>query len=64
KEVGVFGVFASHASQYEQAAKLIYSKRVRAKRLITHVLSLEEVVKGIDLVRQGVALKAVVSMEK
>ena len=64
KEVGVFGVFASHASQYEQAAKLIYSKRVRAKRLITHVLSLEELVEGINLVRQGVALKAVVSMEK
>jgi len=63
KEVGVFGVFASHASQYEEAAKLIYSGRVRAKRLITHVLSLEEVVKGIDLVRQGIALKAVVSME-
>ncbi len=35
KEIGVFGVFASHASQYEEAAKLIYTQRVKAKDLIT-----------------------------
>lgn len=64
KEIGVFGVFASHASQYEEAAKLIYTQRVKAKDLITHVLPLEKVVEGIDLVKTGKALKAVVSMEK
>ncbi|MEN3185069.1 MAG: zinc-dependent dehydrogenase [Atribacterota bacterium] len=64
KEIGVFGVFASHASQYEEAAKLIYNQRVKAKDLITHVLPLEKVVEGIDLVKTGRALKAVVSMEK
>lgn len=64
KEIGVFGVFASHASQYEEAAKLIYNRRVNAKDLITHVLPLEKVVEGIDLVKTGKALKAVVSMEE
>jgi L-iditol 2-dehydrogenase len=64
KEVGVFGVFASHASQYEEAAKLIYAQRVKARELITHILPLEEVVEGIELVRTGKALKAVISMEK
>ncbi|MGC8778794.1 MAG: zinc-binding dehydrogenase, partial [Candidatus Caldatribacteriaceae bacterium] len=64
KEIGVFGVFASHASQYEEAAKLIYTRRVKAKDLITHVLPLESVVEGIELVKTGKALKAVVSMEK
>lgn len=61
KEIGVFGVFASNASQYEEAAKLIYSKRVNAKGLITHVVPLEKVVEGIQLVKEGKALKAVVS---
>ena len=61
KEIGVFGVFASHASLYEEAAKLIYSKRIHAKALITHVVPLEKVVEGIQLVKEGKALKAVVS---
>ncbi|HHF09352.1 MAG TPA: alcohol dehydrogenase, partial [Candidatus Atribacteria bacterium] len=64
KEIGVFGVFASHASQYEEAAELIYRKRVNARSLITHVVNLEEVVEGIQLVRSGEALKAVVAMDR
>ncbi|MGQ9473645.1 MAG: zinc-dependent dehydrogenase [Candidatus Caldatribacteriaceae bacterium] len=62
KEIGVFGVFASHASQYEEAAKLIHAQRVKAKDLITHVLPLEKVVEGIELVKTGKALKAVVKI--
>jgi len=61
KEIGVFGVFASHASQYEEAARLIYAKRVPARDLITHVLPLEDIVRGIELVQSGKALKAVIS---
>ncbi len=64
KEVGVFGVFASHASQYEEAAKLIHARRVDAKSLITHVLPLEKLMEGIELVRTGQALKAVIAMEE
>jgi len=64
KEIGVFGVFASHASQYEEAAELIYRKRINARSLITHVVNLDEVVKGIQLVRSGEALKAVVAMDR
>ncbi|MCX6090837.1 MAG: zinc-dependent dehydrogenase [Candidatus Atribacteria bacterium] len=63
KEVGVFGVFASHASQYEEAAQLIYSGRIPAKSLITHVIPLEKIVEGISMVKEGKALKAVVSFQ-
>uniref|UniRef100_A0A7V3YNF6 Alcohol dehydrogenase n=1 Tax=Candidatus Caldatribacterium californiense TaxID=1454726 RepID=A0A7V3YNF6_9BACT len=64
KEIGVFGVFASHASQYEEAAQLIYAKRVPARDLITHVLPLEDIVRGIELVKSGKALKAVISFAR
>jgi L-iditol 2-dehydrogenase len=64
REVGVFGVFASHASQYEEAARLIHAKRVPVRDLVTHVLPLEDVVEGIELVKSGKALKAVISLER
>jgi L-iditol 2-dehydrogenase len=64
KEIGVFGVFASHASQYEEAARLIYARRVPARDLITHVLPLEDIVRGIELVKSGKALKAVISFAR
>lgn len=64
KEIGVFGVFASHASQYEEAARLIYTRRVPARNLITHVMPLEDIVRGIELVKSGKALKAVVALAR
>lgn len=64
KEIGVFGAFASHASQYEEAARLICAKRVPVRELVTHVLPLEDIVKGIELVKSGKALKAVISLER
>lgn len=59
-EVSIFGAYASNKYQYYEAAMLLSSGRVSLKKLITHVLPLEELVKGIELVRQGEALKVVI----
>lgn len=62
KEVGVFGVFASNAYQFEEASKLIFHRRVHTKEIITHTIELEEIVDGIELINSGEALKVVISM--
>jgi L-iditol 2-dehydrogenase len=59
-EVSIYGAYASSHFQYYEAAKLLTSKRVNLEKLITHKLPLEELVKGIELVRQGEALKVVI----
>ncbi|MGB9681850.1 MAG: zinc-dependent dehydrogenase [bacterium] len=59
-EVSIYGAYASRHFQYYEAAKLLSSKRVDLGKLITHKLPLEDLVKGIELVRQGEALKVVV----
>jgi L-iditol 2-dehydrogenase len=59
-EVSIYGAYASRHFQYYEAAKLLSSKRVDLGKLITHKLPLEDLVKGIELVRQGDALKVVV----
>ncbi len=62
KEVAVFGVFASNAYQCEEAAQLIFHRRLHTKEIITHIIGIEEIVDGINLVRSGKALKVVISM--
>jgi len=59
-EISIFGAYASTHYHYYEAAKLLASKRVNLERLITHILPLEDLVKGIELVRQGEALKVLI----
>jgi len=59
-EISIFGAYASTPYHYYEAAKLLASKRVNLEKLITHILPLEDLVKGIELVRQGEALKVLI----
>jgi len=59
-EVSIFGAYASNRYNYYEAAVLLSSGRVNLEKLITHTLPLEDLVKGIELVRQGEALKVII----
>jgi len=63
KEVSVFGAFASYREQYQKALELISEGRIDSQKLITHRFPLEEIVKGIELVKAGKTLKVVVQVE-
>lgn len=63
KEISIFGSFASYALQYKKALSLLASGRIKAEHFITHKFPLEKVEEGINMVKEGKALKAVVVME-
>jgi L-iditol 2-dehydrogenase len=63
REISIFGSFASYPFQYKKALSLLASGRIKADKFITHKFPLEEVEKGIKMVKEGKALKAVVVME-
>jgi len=60
REIGVFGAFASARPEYEEALSLIASGKVDAKKFVTHKLPLEKITEGLNLVREGKALKVVI----
>jgi L-iditol 2-dehydrogenase len=62
REISIFGAFASHRKQYEQALKLLSSGKIDAGKFITHKFKLEEIVKGIETTKSGQGLKSVVMM--
>jgi L-iditol 2-dehydrogenase len=63
REISVFGVFASHRRQYEEALELVSSKKVDMGKFITHKFKLEELVKAIETVKSGKCLKAVIGVQ-
>ena len=62
QEISIFGSFASYREEYEEALALIGSRRIAAKKIITHQLPLEKIEEGINLIRQGGALKVVLKI--
>ena len=62
REISVHGAFASHHSQYQKALDLFVSGRIKASKFITHQFPLKDLVKGIETIKEGKALKAVVVM--
>ena len=63
KEISVFGAYASSHRQYKTALKLLSSHQIDGQKLITHRFPLEEIEKGIQVVKEGKALKAIITME-
>jgi len=63
KEISVYGAFASSHLQFKKALSLLASKKIEAKRFITHKFSLKETEKGMNMVKEGKTLKAVIVME-
>jgi len=61
-EISVFGAFASNKPDYQKAADLISSRKIDPSKFITKVISLEDIEKGIRLVKEGSVLKVVVKI--
>jgi L-iditol 2-dehydrogenase len=59
-EISIFGAFSSQRQHADTAAALLASGKLDGSALITHRLSLDEVVRGIQMKRAGDSLKAVV----
>ncbi|MCM8819053.1 MAG: hypothetical protein NC915_06235, partial [Candidatus Omnitrophica bacterium] len=62
KEISVFGAFASNRNDYIKAAELISSGKVDAKKFITDLIPLEDIVEGIKKIKRGEGLKIVVKI--
>ncbi len=59
QEISLFGSFASYREEYEEALELIGSRRIVAKKIITHLFPLRKIEEGIRIIREGKALKVV-----
>jgi L-iditol 2-dehydrogenase len=57
KEIVVTGSFSEKMSDFQAAQALVQSGRVPADKLVTHVLPLDEIHKGVELMEKGEALK-------
>jgi len=62
KEISIFGSFASNRNDYIKAGELISSGKIDAKKFITDVISLENIVDGIKKIKNGEALKIVIKI--
>ena len=62
QEISIFGSFASYREEYEEALNLIVSKKIEAKKFITHILPLEKIEEGINLIRKGKTLKVILKI--
>ena len=62
KEVSIYGAFASHKNQFEEALKLIVSKKLVMDKIVTHTFPLENIVEAMEkmLDKKGNALKVVI----
>ncbi len=61
-EVGVFGAFASNRRDYENATHLIFSGKIDPSVFITEVIPIDDIEKGIRMVKSGNVLKVVVKI--
>ena len=60
REISLFGAYASHATEYMSALALVASRKVDARKLISHRVPLEGLAEAIRTVRAGNSLKIVV----
>ncbi|SEO85989.1 zinc-dependent dehydrogenase [Propionispora vibrioides] len=61
-EVSIHGAYGSRLDQNIEAYKLLTDKTVDAAKLITHVLPLEQLIDGFNLVKTGQGLKVVIEL--
>lgn len=61
KEVGVFGAHASTAAQNRLALKILAEGKILPRKYITHVYPLTQILEGINAVKEGKALKVVIT---
>lgn len=61
KEQEIYGAFASHRRQYEDALALILDKKVDSSLLVTHTFSLDRIRDAVTLAQKGEAVKIVIA---
>ncbi len=61
REISVFGAFASARPEYEEALNLIKTKKIDAKKFISHRFPLDGITEGFKLVQEGKAIKVVIN---
>jgi L-iditol 2-dehydrogenase len=59
KEIFISGAYGSTVSHHKKALELLNSGKIRAERYITHILPLEKIMEGIEIVKTGEGLKVV-----
>lgn len=62
KEISIFGAFGSTIPQHVTATELLNNNIVDANKLITDVVSLDNIIEGIKKVRSSKGIKTVVKM--
>ena len=60
KEIGVFGAHASTAVQNRLALDLLAGERIDASRYITHTYNLDQIMDGMNMAKEGKAIKVVI----
>lgn len=60
KNLQIFGTYSFSPEHHRLSLKLISEGKIDAKKYITHVIPLENIIEGIKAVREGIALKVVV----
>jgi 2-desacetyl-2-hydroxyethyl bacteriochlorophyllide A dehydrogenase len=63
REVKVMGTWLANAS-FPTAVKILESGKLNLKPLITHVIPLEDTLKGIDLLRRGEGIEILIDLTK
>jgi L-iditol 2-dehydrogenase len=59
EQITILGHFGYDHMQNARSFDLIADKKIKAKRYVTHVMPLEEIMKGLELARSGEAIKVV-----
>ncbi|CUH94953.1 hypothetical protein P22_1022 [Propionispora sp. 2/2-37] len=62
KEISVFGAYGSTIAQNMKAYQLLSNKIIDAGKIITHVLPLEQLTDGFEMVKKGQGLKIAIKL--
>ncbi|TKJ46126.1 hypothetical protein CEE35_01325 [Candidatus Aerophobetes bacterium Ae_b3b] len=60
KNLQIFGAYSFSPEHHRLSLKLISKGKIDAKKYITHVIPLENIIEGIKAVKEGIVLKVVV----
>lgn len=59
----IYGHYGANTDQIEKAFNLIVNKKINAKKYISKVISLENIMEGIELSKSGITIKIVIDMD-
>lgn len=60
RQIALYGAFSSAPKHHETALNLIAAKKIDAKKFITHIVTLDKIKQGIDIVKSHNCIKVIV----